>query len=274
MSTQSVFIPACFHLAQTLDCGQAFRWQPCPQNPDVWEGTAFGRFLTLRQAGGALELRCPQEDFTRVWRSYFDLDTDYEAIRAALAGLHPNLRAAAEYAPGIRILRQEPWEALCSFVLSQNNNILRIKGIIRRFCQLFGQPLAGGAEFGFPPAEAIASLAAEDLAPLHAGYRAPYVLEAARAVAVGSLDLERIAREPAGYGREELRKIRGVGPKVAECVLLYGFHKTECFPLDVWMKRAMAVLLPGFTPEDLGPHAGIAQQYLFHYSRTHPELFA
>ena len=76
------------------------------------------------------------------------------------------------------------------------------------------------------------------------------------------------------YGREELRKIRGVGPKVAECVLLYGFHKTQCFPLDVWMKRAMAVLLPGFTPEDLGPHAGIAQQYLFHYSRTHPELFA
>ena len=274
MSTQSVFIPACFHLAQTLDCGQAFRWQPCPQNPDVWEGTAFGRFLTLRQAGGALELRCPQEDFTRVWRSYFDLDTDYEAVRAALAGLHPNLRAAAEYAPGIRILRQEPWEALCSFVLSQNNNILRIKGIIRRFCQLFGQPLAGGAGFGFPPAEAIASLAAEDLAPLHAGYRAPYVLEAARAVAGGSLDLERIAREPAGYGREELRKIRGVGPKVAECVLLYGFHKTQCFPLDVWMKRAMAVLLPGFTPEDLGPHAGIAQQYLFHYSRTHQELFA
>ena len=131
MSTQSVFIPACFHLAQTLDCGQAFRWQPCPQNPDVWEGTAFGRFLTLRQAGGALELRCPQEDFTQVWRSYFDLDTDYEAIRAALAGLHPNLQAAAEYAPGIRILRQEPWEALCSFVLSQNNNILRIKGIIQ-----------------------------------------------------------------------------------------------------------------------------------------------
>ena len=273
MSPRPVSIPACFDLAQTLDCGQAFRWRPRPGEPEVWEGAAFGRFLALRRTEESLELACPPEDFRQLWRAYFDLDTDYEAIRAALAGLHPSLRAAAEYAPGVRILCQEPWEALCSFVLSQNNNIQRIKGLVARLCRLFGQAIPGAEASAFPTAEALARLSLEDLAPLRAGYRASYVLDAARAVAEGRVDLERIAREPAEYGREALRSIPGVGPKVAECVLLYGFHKTECFPMDVWMKRAMAALLPGMAPKELGPYAGVAQQYLFHYSRMHPELF-
>lgn len=273
MTGQALGIPASFDPAQTLNCGQAFRWQRSAAGPDVWEGVAFGRFLSLSKAGEGLELSCSQEDFDQIWRGYFDLDADYEAVREALSQMSPVLKEAAEYAPGIRILRQEPWEALCSFVLSQNNNILRIKGIIRRFCRLFGGPVAGTDIPAFPQPEAVAALSLEDLEPLHAGYRTPYVLDAARAVAEGRISLERIAREPAEFGREELRKIRGVGPKVAECALLYGFHKTECFPLDVWMKRAMATLLPGVRPEDFGAHAGIAQQYIFHYSRMHPELF-
>lgn len=266
-------IPASFDLPQTLDCGQAFRWRRSPADPDAWEGVAYGRFLTLRRTRDELELSCSQEEFDAVWRGYFDLDTDYEAIHKALSQMSPVLREAVEYAPGIRILRQEPWEALCSFVLSQNNNIPRIKGIVRRFCQLFGTPVPGTDLPAFPSAEAVAALTLEELEPLHAGYRAPYVLDAARAVVECRVDLERIAREPAGYGREELRKIRGIGPKVAECALLYGFHKTECFPLDVWMKRAMAMLLPGIRPKDFGAQAGVAQQYIFHYSRMHPELF-
>ena len=108
---------------------------------------------------------------------------------------------------------------------------------------------------------------------MRCGYRGAYVLDAARQVAGGLVDLERIDQEPAAFGREELQRIKGVGPKVAECALLYGFHKTECFPMDVWMKRAMAALLPGVRPEDLGRNAGLAQQYIFHYSRMHPELF-
>lgn len=266
-------IPACFDPAQTLDCGQAFRWEQSPEDPALWQGAAYGKALSLHRAGDYLELFCSQENFHRIWRDYFDLDEDYDRIRAELSALSPVLAEAAAFAPGIRILRQEPWEALCSFVLSQNNNIRRIKGIIGRFCTLFGQPMSGSALHSFPSPERIAALSPADLEPLRCGYRAGYVLDAARKVADGEIDIRRILAEPAGFGREELRKINGVGPKVAECALLYGFHKTECFPMDVWMKRAMAQLLPGVSPEDFGKNAGLAQQYIFHYSRMHPALF-
>lgn len=265
-----VSIPAGFSLADTLDCGQAFRWRQAEGDPARWEGVAFGRALALREAGGRLELDCAPGDLQAVWRDYFDLDTDHRAIREELSALHPALARAIAFAPGLRVLRQEPWEALCSFVLSQNNNIRRIKGLVEGFCQLFGEEIAGTGRRAFPRAERVAALAPVDLEPLRCGYRAPYVLDAARKTAEGRLDFERIRREPAAYGREQLRTVHGVGPKVAECALLYGFHKTECFPMDVWMKRAMAVLLPGISPAALGPRAGIAQQYLFHYARLHP----
>lgn len=271
--SEGVIIPACFDLAQTLDCGQAFRWRQKEDSSDTWTGAAHGKLLTLRQDGDRLRLDCTPEDFETVWRKYFDLDEDYGRIREELSALSPVLAEAAAFAPGIRILCQDPWEALCSFILSQNNNISRIKGIIERLCTLFGEPFSGTDWHGFPEPERIASLAEGDLIPLHAGYRAPYILDAARKVAAGEIDLPLIAEMPVEQAREELRRIKGVGPKVAECVLLYGFHRTECFPLDVWMKRAMICLLPEIRPEDFGPNAGIAQQYIFHYSRMHPELF-
>lgn len=264
-------MPACFDLNQTLDCGQAFRWRQT--GTGHWVGAAYGQVLSLRVKEENLELSCSQEEWDQTWRAYFDLDEDYDRIRKELAALNPVLAEAAAFAPGIRILRQEPWEALCSFILSQNNNIKRIKGLVDRFCRLFGQPIAEGEWYAFPQVETVAALSKEDLDPLRCGYRAEYVLAAARKVAVGELDLARIAQEPAAFGRQELQKIHGVGPKVAECALLYGFHKTDCFPMDVWMKRAMARLLPGVRPEDFGGSAGVAQQYIFHYSRMHPELF-
>lgn len=268
-----VQIPAEFDLPQTLDCGQAFRWRPTPEDSETWCGAAYGRYLTLRRVGNQLELDCSQGDMDSVWRDYFDLSEDYARIRGELSGLSPVLKEAAEFAPGIRILRQEPWEALCSFIMSQNNNISRIKGLVNNFCRMFGGQIPGTGMRSFPGPETVAALSLEELEPLRSGYRAPYILDAARKVVEGEIDLQRIVREPTGYGREELRKIKGVGPKVAECALLYGFHKTECFPMDVWMKRAMAQLLPGMAPEDFGPNAGLAQQYIFHYSRRHPELF-
>ncbi|RKJ39934.1 DNA-3-methyladenine glycosylase 2 family protein [Acutalibacter sp. 1XD8-33] len=264
-------LPPCFDLAQTLDCGQAFRWRQ--RDSCRWEGAALGRSLRLSQSGGALEADCSPEEWARIWAPYFDLEEDYTRIQAELADLSPVLAEAAAFAPGIRILRQDPWEALCTFVLSQNNNIRRIKGLVEAFCRRFGPEIPGSPLRGFPSAERVAALSLEDLAPLRMGYRAPYVLDAARRAAAGEIPFCRILEEEPDFGREQLRKIQGVGPKVAECALLYGFHKTECFPLDVWMKRAMAVLLPGVRPEDFGGNAGLAQQYLFHYSRMHPELF-
>ena len=270
---ETTAIPKCFHLAQTLDCGQAFRWRPADPQGLVWEGAAKDRYLRLEDRGETLALSCSQEELEDFWSGYFDLETDYEEKRRALSKMSPALAQAAAFAPGIRILRQDPWEALCSFIISQNNHIPRIKGIIERLCQLLGEPIGDTGWHSFPGPERLSACSLEDLAPLRAGFRAKYLLDAAQKVASGEVDLEQVAASPVEEGRVELQKIHGVGPKVAECALLYGFHKTECFPLDVWMKRAMALLLPGTDPKAFGSNAGLAQQYLFHYSRLHPQLF-
>ena len=271
MSPSPIPSPAPFDLAQTLDCGQAFRW--VERSPWEWEGAAFGKFLRLSQQGEGVLFHCSPKDYEETWRPYFDLDADYAAKRAALSQMGPALREAAAFAPGIRILRQEPWEALCSFIISQNNHIPRIKGILHRLCEAFGQPIGDTGWQAFPTPQRLAACDLQDLAPLRAGFRAKYLLDAAQKVASGAVDLEQVAASPVEEGRQLLQKIFGVGPKVAECALLYGFHKTECFPLDVWMKRATATLLPGTDPRDFGENAGLAQQYLFHYSRLHPQLF-
>ena len=271
------FCPAdgCLDLAQTLDCGQAFRWQPVllPDGRTAWRGIAFGRALTVWQEDDAFCFDCTEEEFQTIWYSYFDFDTDYAALRAHLSALHPVLKDACGYAPGIRILRQEPWEALCSFIISQNNNIQRIKGIVDRLCSLSGDPIICGDTtlYAFPTPAQLAACTLEDLAPLRAGFRAKYLLDAARRVSSGDICLEALHTAPIEDAKQALMTIHGVGPKVADCALLYGLHRTCCFPMDVWMKRAVQ-LLPGITPESLGNTAGIAQQYLFHYVRMHPEV--
>lgn len=182
------------------------------------------------------------------------------------------LKEAAKYAPGIRILRQEPYEALCTFIISQNNNIKRIKGIVQRLCENFGEEISPG-DFAFPTPQKMAELSADDLAPLRAGFRNRYLIDAAQKVYSGEVDLESCRTLDYEQARKELMKITGVGVKVADCTLLFGLHRIEAFPVDVWMKRAMDKLFPGMMPSDFGDCAGIAQQYIFHYSRMHPELF-
>lgn len=265
----SIKIKTDLNLKETFECGQCFRWN----NTDgYYYGAAYGKELKLLQLKDGIELFCSQEDFESTWQSYFDLEFNYDSARKELGLISPVLEAASAYAPGIHILSQEPWEAICSFIISQNNNIPRIKGIIERLCALFGEQI-GDDVYSFPNADVISSLSPEDLAPIRSGFRAKYIISAAGSIARGEIDLEEIKASPIEFGRAELQKIHGIGPKVAECSLLYGFHKTEGFPIDVWMKRAMEVLMPGFSPEDFGKNAGIAQQYLFHYSRMHPEWF-
>lgn len=256
-------------LAQTLDCGQSFRWAECDGG---FRGIAFGREVTMRLDSDVLSIdNCNEEEFEKIWRPYLDLDLDYGAVRRSISALHPVLDEAARYAPGIRILRQEPWEALCTFIISQNNNIKRIKGIVSRLCENFGEPVGSG--YGFPTAERLAALEPDDLAEIRAGFRNKYIIDGARKVASGEVDLEKCRTLPYDEARAELMKIKGVGVKVADCALLFGLHRVEAFPVDVWMKRAMERLFPDMTPDDFGEYAGIAQQYIFHYSRMHPELF-
>ncbi len=257
-------------LEQTLDCGQSFRWEK--QNDGSFSGVAFGKYVNISLDGTDMIIKNAAPEDEKIWRDYFDLELDYGKIRGDISKLHPVLEDAARYAPGIRILRQEPYEALCTFIISQNNNIKRIKGIVARLCESFGDEIDEGV-YTFPTAERLAELTPDDLAPLRAGFRNRYIIDSAKKVASGEVDLELCKTADYEAARAELMKITGVGVKVADCTLLFGMHRVEAFPVDVWMKRAMEKLFPGMSANDFGEYAGIAQQYIFHYSRMHPELF-
>ena len=257
-------------LHETLLCGQCFRWKEQPDGG--FRGVVRGRAVGVRTQGGRLILDGAQESDRGMWFDYFDLGLDYGAVKSQLSAIHPTLAEAARFAPGIRILRQEPFEALITFIISQNNNIKRIEGIVDRLCEHLGQEITEGV-YAFPTAGRLAALSPDDLMPIRAGFRHRYLIDAAPKIADGTVDLESLRTLPYDEARGELMKITGVGVKVADCVLLYGLHRLDGFPLDVWMKRAMAVLFDGLSPSVFGQYAGIAQQYIFHYSRMHPELF-
>lgn len=265
------------NLSETLCCGQCFRWKA--EENGVFSGVVRGRAFKARMENDRLIIEGAAESDRGKWIDYFDLGLDYGAVRRKLSEIHPTLAEAARYAPGIRILNQEPFEALISFIISQNNNIKRIAGIVERLCAYFGKPIgesgigSDGVSYAFPTAERLASLEPEDLAPIRAGFRHLYIIDAARKVADGTIDLEALRALPYDEAKAALMTITGVGVKVADCVLLYGLHRLQGFPLDVWMKRAVEALFPDMELSAFGEYAGIAQQYIFHYSRMHPELF-
>lgn len=259
-----------FDLAQTLDCGQSFRWV---ENEDKsFSGVVRGIVATAFYEKGTLTIESDFDLDEKMWKEYFDLDLDYGKIKNDLSKMHPVLEEASMYAGGIRILNQEPFEALITFIISQNNNIGRIKGIVERLCENFGECI-DGKNYAFPTAEKLALLSPDDLAPIRAGFRHRYIIDAAQKVFSGEIDLEKLRTMDYSKAQNELRKITGVGVKVADCVLLYGLHRLESFPLDVWMKRALSVLFKGYKGDEFGLYGGIAQQYIFHYSRMHKELF-
>lgn len=253
-----------FDLPHTLDCGQAFRWKS-NQN-GLWSGVAGNKFLSLEKSedGTVVLYNTTENDFNLFWKYYFDLDRDYKKIIEILSE-NDTLKAACEYSFGIRILNQEPFETLCSFIISQNNNISRIKGIIERLCEYFGDDMGG--YYSFPTAEKMATLTVDDLAPLRSGFRAKYLIDAAQKVANGEVDLYHLRYAPLDTAREELMKIKGVGPKVADCALLFSHHHDRAFPKDVWIKRAMDAMFDGELPDCAKEYAGIAQQYIFFYAR-------
>ncbi len=251
---------------RTFDCGQCFRWNE--DGTGRWRGVASGKAAVVWAEEGRTYIECALEDIY-FWRDYLDMDTDYDDARRSIE-VCDYLRDCAAYGEGIRILRQDKWEALCSFIISQCNNIPRIKGIVEKLCSLYGDAVEApwGEARSFPSAERVAELDEADLAPLHLGYRAPYILAAAKAVASGKLDLEKTGLLPCTEARAELKKLNGVGDKVANCVVLFGLHQLDAFPVDVWIKRALAENLPkGFDPSTLGKYAGLAQQYMFYHAR-------
>ncbi len=257
-----------FDPVKIFESGQCFRWNPAPDGSYI--GVAQGLAASVRSEGGAVFISGSEEDFKNVWYDYFDLGRDYSEIRARVS-IDPYTAEAAEFGKGIRILAQSRWEALCSFIISQCNNIPRIKKIIEALCSLCGDTIEfRGKEYHtFPSAETLAAMEPEELAPIRSGYRAPYIISAARSVASGETDLDALSGLDCASAVKELRKLEGVGEKVANCAVLYGLRIPTAFPMDVWIKRAVEEHYPpGFDPAVFGDAAGLAQQYIYYYIRS------
>jgi len=267
-----------FDLIKTFECGQCFRWSIDEHNNSVGDknfdvayiGVAHGRVLKLRQSKNSVILSCSMKDVESIWHDYFDLDRDYSEIRKNLC-IDDYMMNATNFGKGIRLLSQDKWEALCSFIISQNNNIPRIKAIINTLCSNFGDSIMfeKNQYYTFPSAKQLATLSSVDLTPLRCGYRAEYIIRAAKSITNGEINLDKIADSTPEIARSELKKLHGVGDKVADCVMLFGLHMLDAFPLDVWMKRAVSEHYgPDFDPSIFSPYSGIAQQYIFHYTRN------
>lgn len=249
----------------SVECGQCFRFNRL--NEQEYELFAQDRRLNIkRENGGWLFSDIDETEFTDKFLPYFDLERDYAAIIESFS-FDDNVTKAASFGNGIRIFRQDPWETLISFIISQNNNIPRIKKIIESLCRLLGEEINGF--YRFPAAERILEAGIEGLAPIRSGFRAKYIIDAASKVVSGEISLEAIKSMDYASALDELKKIKGVGDKVANCVLLFGFGFFEAFPVDVWVKRVISKYYgEAFDVKLLGSNAGIAQQYLFYYERN------
>lgn len=263
-----------FDIRLIFDCGQCFRFLPVESDYEyAVGGVAYGRYVEFCQTADMLVIRnSTVADYESIWRRYLALDMDYDEVRAELLSVFSDsvFRRAAELGDGIRILRQEPWECVCSFIISQNNNIPRIRKIIEAMCEKYGDVIEfeGRCYHSFPTAERLESVGVDEIFALRCGFRAKYIYDAARLISSGEIKLDTLFRITAAEAEKVLCTIKGVGPKVAACALLFAFEKYEAFPIDVWVKKILTKYYPdGLDINALGRYAGIAQQYLFYYER-------
>lgn len=266
-----------FNLNHIFDCGQCFRFNRLDDT--TYFGIAKGRALRISQVGDEVTLySTTEDDFKNIWFDYFDLGRDYGKIKSRLS-LDPVMKEAISYGDGIRILNQDLWEAVISFIISASNNIPRIKGIIERFCAAFGEEIEyiGNIYYSFPDILKTASLSKEDLSVIRAGYRDKFIMDAADKFKNGALSDEYIKSLSTSDAKKALMSINGVGNKVSDCILLFGLSRVDSFPVDVWIKRIMEYCyfdgeqsidtISRFAAEHFGDIGGFAQQYLFFYAR-------
>ncbi len=269
-----IYLQQDFNEVHTFECGQCFRWN---NTGNGYIGVAGGKIC--RVSGGTVY--CPDGD-NKFWENYFSVATDYGRIKDELSRRDPALTKCIKYGCGIRILRQEIWETIISFIISANNNIPRIKKIIEALCRRFGDRIEysdklgipSGDYYSFPTAERLSRLDISDLSELKAGYRDKYIIDAAQKAASGEISLDDISGMSTANAKKELMKIKGVGGKVADCILLFSCERYETFPKDVWIKRIVEELygvpekeIDGFISEKYGDLAGFAQQYLYFWAR-------
>ncbi|MGA2658496.1 MAG: DNA glycosylase [Verrucomicrobiota bacterium] len=271
-----------YDLEATLNCGQAFRWRLTERG---WTGVIGTHPVCLCSHGRGLEAETAQPVSDWGWLTeYLQTDLNLEEVLRTFPEDQP-MRAALASCRGLRLLRQDPWECLASFILSSTKQIVQIRQIVESLCQRYGEPPPAptGADFArartFPSPARLALAGETELRACKMGFRAPYLLAAAQKVAAGELDLARLGARGPESARAQLMQLPGVGPKIADCVLLFAYGFQDAFPLDVWVLRALRQLyFPGrriklarlrrFAATHFGPYAGYAQQYLFHYIRN------
>jgi N-glycosylase/DNA lyase len=281
------FFPANnYNLSATLASGQAFRWYANAEG--AWEGVIGREFVTLRQQPNGIEAHSSNANPN--WSAiqhYLQTNIDIDAITATFPN-DPPMQAATAACPGLRLLRQDPWECLASFILSSTKQIVQIQQIVGALCECYGDEISvpsasplenNSLRFAFPSAAKLASLTESQLRSCKMGFRAPYLLKTARIISSGGLDLESLRKKETPEARETLCALPGVGEKIANCVLLFAYGFQDAFPIDVWVQKAIRQLyfpkrkpsakrLKHFVQTHFGPNAGYAQQYLFHYMRT------
>ena len=268
-----------FDAKHIFECGQCFRWTR--EEDDSYTGVAYGRVLNVKSDydKGTVVLRNTNlKEFEDIWYKYFDLGRDYGLIKDELSR-DETLRSAIQYGGGIRILNQEPWELLISFIISANNNIPRISKSINVLSQIFGEPIsyAGKTYYSFPAADKLGIAEQEQIDLCRVGYRGKYIYQTSRMVYEGDVDLAKAAKLDINSARKELLKLSGVGPKVADCIMLFSMGKHDAYPVDVWVKRVTEYFyihqdvsmnrIQDFAREKFGSLAGFAQQYLFYFAR-------
>ena len=265
-----------FDLGKIADSGQCFRFNKCGDpSLEHYSVAALDKHVLVKKLdGNSYDFTCDQKEYDSFWKNYFDLNNSYSEIRARIdKDKDEYLYNASEYGKGIRILRQDPWEMLISFIISQRKNIPAIKASIEKISALAGNVIDEGEEFGriysFPTPEKLAALSMEQLSSCSLGYRDKYVHQAALDVVSGAVDLDAWGKLSDEELMENLLKLFGVGVKVANCEILFGYHRLDAFPIDVWIKKVLdAHYQSGFDFERYAPFNGVMQQYLFFYSRT------
>ncbi|MBR5614593.1 MAG: DNA glycosylase [Clostridia bacterium] len=260
-----------FNLEETFLCGQCFRWEK-DENGVFYGVVANHAAKAYYHDPKTIYIESSNPDLV-YWSNYLNFSCDYNKVEKKLSE-EEILRPCIEAGRGIRILRQDLWETIVSFIISANNNIPRIKKIINKLCELYGDKIEfdGKVFYGFPSPETLAVLEPEDLSEIRAGFRDKYIIDAAKKVVSGEVNLNQIPRLNNKAAKAELMKIKGIGTKVAECVLLFSVGRHNIFPLDVWTKRIVTELynideksVPEFVHQKFGQNAGVAQQYLYYY---------
>lgn len=264
-----------FNLNKIADSGQCFRFNQIEDN--LYQTVFDGKVLRIKELGSnTYDFDCSKKEFEKIWKNYFDLDTDYAKIRMSMQD-NAFLNECASFGEGIRILNQDKWEMLISFIISQRKSIPAIKTSIERLCEACGDKI-DEMNYSFPSPVQIVSCKASKLEACGLGYRLPYILNAANMMYENPHLLEDLDKKTRGKNTtkandelllDELKKLHGVGDKVASCVALFGFHRLNFFPKDVWINRALAEKFPnGYDYEKYAPYNGVVQQYIFYSYRS------